>query len=120
MGNRTRVRVVKNKVAPPFKVAEFDIMYNEGISKVGDLLDIGVDMELIEKRGSFYSYDERRIAQGRENAKQYLKDNPEISDQIEMLIRSNEGLVDIETDEALHDEEALPQEGSEEGELVSE
>ena len=92
VGNRTRVRVVKNKVAPPFKVAEFDIMYNEGISKVGDLLDIGVEMELIQKRGSFYSYDERRIAQGRENAKQYLKDNPEIADQIEILIRSNEVL----------------------------
>jgi recombination protein RecA len=99
------VRVVKNKVAPPFKVAEFDIMYNEGISKVGDLLDIGVEMELIQKRGSFYSYDERRIAQGRENAKQYLKDNPEISDQIEMLIRSNEGLVDIESEGAFPEEE---------------
>jgi recombination protein RecA len=98
VGNRTRVRVVKNKVAAPFKVAEFDIMYNEGISKVGDLLDIGVEMELIEKRGSFYSYDERRIAQGRENAKQYLKDNPEIADQIELLIRANEGLVPGESE----------------------
>ncbi len=93
VGNRTRVRVVKNKVAAPFKVAEFDIMYNEGISKVGDLLDIGVEMELIEKRGSFYSYEERRIAQGRENAKQYLKDNVDIADKIEMLIRANEGLI---------------------------
>jgi recombination protein RecA len=88
MGNRTRVRVVKNKVAPPFRVAEFDIMYNEGISKVGDLLDIGVEMELIEKRGSFYSYDGRRISQGRENAKDYLRDNPEIADQIEAQIRA--------------------------------
>ena len=98
VGNRTRVRVVKNKVAAPFRVAEFDIMYNEGISKVGDLLDIGVSMELIEKRGSFYSYDERRIAQGRENAKQYLKDNSEIADQIEMLIRANEGLISLKPD----------------------
>ncbi len=98
VGNRTRVRVVKNKVAAPFKVAEFDIMYSEGISKVGDLLDIGVSMELIEKRGSFYSYEERRIAQGRENAKQYLKDNSEIADQIETLIRANEGLISLETD----------------------
>ena len=114
VGNRTRVRVVKNKVAPPFKVAEFDIMYNEGISKVGDLLDIGVDMELIQKRGSFYSYDERRIAQGRENAKQYLKDNPDISDQIEMLIRSNEGLI------GSVDGDTLPEEGIEEVELTSE
>ena len=96
VGNRTRVRVVKNKVAAPFKVAEFDIMYNEGISKVGDLLDIGVEMELIEKRGSFYSYEERRIAQGRENAKQYLKDNVEIADNIEMLIRANEGPIILE------------------------
>lgn len=88
MGNRTRVRVVKNKVAPPFKVAEFDIMYNEGISKVGDLLDIGVEMELIEKRGSFYSYDERRIAQGRENAKTFLRENEEIAIELETKIRA--------------------------------
>jgi recombination protein RecA len=96
VGNRTRVRVVKNKVAAPFKVAEFDIMYNEGISKVGDLLDIGVEMEFIEKRGSFYSYNDQRIAQGRENAKQYLKDNVDIADNIEMLIRANEGLINQE------------------------
>jgi recombination protein RecA len=87
VGNRTRVRVVKNKVAPPFKVAEFDIMYNEGISKVGDLLDVGVGMELIEKRGSFYSYNEQRIAQGRENAKNYLRENSEIAEEIENRIR---------------------------------
>jgi recombination protein RecA len=104
VGNRTRVRVVKNKVAPPFKVAEFDIMYNEGISKVGDLLDIGVEMELIEKRGSFYSYDERRIAQGRENAKLYLKDYPEIADQIEMQIRAG-GVSEVELEEVETEEE---------------
>jgi recombination protein RecA len=104
VGNRTRVRVVKNKVAPPFKVAEFDIMYNEGISKVGDLLDIGVEMELIEKRGSFYSYDERRIAQGRENAKLYLKDYPEIADQIEMQIRAG-GVSEVELEEIETEEE---------------
>jgi recombination protein RecA len=92
VGNRTRVRVVKNKVAPPFKVAEFDIMFNEGISKVGDLLDLGVEMELIEKRGSFYSYQDQRIAQGRENAKQYLRDNPEIAKQIEKDIRKEAGI----------------------------
>ncbi len=83
IGNRARVRVVKNKVAPPFRVAEFDIMYNEGISKVGDLLDIGVETGLIEKRGSFYTYGETRLGQGRENAKGYLKDNPELADAIE-------------------------------------
>ncbi len=88
MGSRTRVRVVKNKVAAPFKVAEFDIMYNEGISKVGDLLDIGVEMELIEKRGSFYSYNDQRIAQGRENAKQFLRDNKDIADELEIRIRA--------------------------------
>jgi len=93
VGNRTRVRVVKNKVAPPFKVAEFDIMYNEGISKVGDLLDLGVEMELIEKRGSFYSYQDQRISQGRENAKQYLRDNPEKADEIEYEIRKLAGLI---------------------------
>jgi recombination protein RecA len=101
VGNRTRVRVVKNKVAPPFKVAEFDIMYNEGISKVGDLLDLGVEMELIEKRGSFYSYQDQRISQGRENAKQYLRDNPERADEIEVEIRKLAGLIpDEEREEA--------------------
>jgi recombination protein RecA len=87
VGNRTRVRVVKNKVAPPFKVAEFDIMYSEGISKAGGVLDLGVEMGLIEKRGSFYTYGELRIGQGRENAKQYLKDNPDLAEEIELAIR---------------------------------
>jgi recombination protein RecA len=87
VGNRTRVRVVKNKVAPPFKVAEFDIMYNEGISKAGGVLDLGVEMGLIEKRGSFYTYGELRIGQGRENAKQHLKDNPDLAEEIELAIR---------------------------------
>jgi recombination protein RecA len=73
VGNRTRVRVVKNKVAPPFKVAEFDIMYNEGISKGGGILDLGVELELISKRGSYYTYGEERLGQGRENAKAYLR-----------------------------------------------
>ena len=88
VGNRTRVRVVKNKVAAPFRVAEFDIMYNEGISKVGDLLDIGVERDIIEKRGSFYSYNDQRIAQGRENAKAFLRDNQDIADELEMKIRT--------------------------------
>ncbi len=87
VGNRTRVRVVKNKVAPPFKVAEFDILYNEGISKDGDVLDLGVVMGLVEKRGSFYTYGEQRIGQGRENARGYLKDNPALADELEAQIR---------------------------------
>jgi len=87
VGSRTRVRVVKNKVAPPFKVAEFDIMYNEGISKVGDVLDLGVEMGVVEKRGSFYTYGEAKIGQGRENAKQYLRDNPDLTEEIELAIR---------------------------------
>ncbi len=88
VGNRTRVRVVKNKVAPPFKVAEFDILYNEGISKDGDVLDLGVVMGLVEKRGSFYTYGEQRIGQGRENARGYLKDNPALADELEARIRA--------------------------------
>jgi recombination protein RecA len=99
VGNRTRVRVVKNKVAPPFKVAEFDIMYNEGISKVGDLLDIGVEMELIEKRGSFYSYNEQKIAQGRENAKTFLRDNLDIAEELENKIRTASETDVVETEE---------------------
>ncbi|HEY43061.1 MAG TPA: DNA recombination/repair protein RecA, partial [Anaerolineae bacterium] len=85
------VRVVKNKVAPPFKVAEFDIMYNEGISKVGDILDLGVEMELIEKRGSYYSYGDLRIGQGRENAKDYLRQNPELVEELDAGIRAAAG-----------------------------
>jgi recombination protein RecA len=87
VGSRTRVRVVKNKVAPPFREAEFDIMYNEGISKEGDLIDIGTQMGLIAKRGAFFSFGETRIGQGRENAKQYLKEHPDLGAQIEQTIR---------------------------------
>jgi recombination protein RecA len=87
IGSRTRVRVVKNKVAPPFKAAEFDIMYNEGISKVGDLLDLGVELQIIDKRGSFYNYGEIRLGQGRENAKEHLRQTPELAEMIETTIR---------------------------------
>lgn len=87
IGNRTRVRVVKNKVAPPFQKAEFDIMYNEGISKVGDLLDLAVEAEIIAKRGSFYSYGETRLGQGRENSKEFLRQNPGMADELEAIVR---------------------------------
>lgn len=87
IGNRTRVRVVKNKVAPPFRTAEFDIMYNEGISKVGDLLDLATGLEIITKRGSFYSYGDLRLGQGRENSKDFLRQNPDLANEIELAIR---------------------------------
>lgn len=87
IGNQTRVKVVKNKVAPPFKLVEFDIIYGEGISRVGELIDIGIKAELVEKAGSWFSYDSNRIGQGRENAKQYLKDNPKIADELEKKIK---------------------------------
>ncbi|MBL7164089.1 MAG: recombinase RecA [Anaerolineales bacterium] len=87
IGNRTRVRVVKNKVAPPFQTVEFDIMYNEGISKIGDIVDLGTELEFISKRGSYYSYGDLRLAQGRENAKEFLRDNPDLLEEIEGLIR---------------------------------
>ena len=87
IGNRTRVRVVKNKVAAPFRTAEFDIMYNEGISKVGDLLDLATELEIITKRGSFYSYGDLRLGQGRENSKEFLRQNPDLADEIELAIR---------------------------------
>jgi recombination protein RecA len=95
-GNRTKVTVKKNKVAPPFKVAEFDIMYNEGISKVGDVLDIAVDAGIVEKRGSFYSYGETRLGQGRENSKQFLRDNPDIALEIENQVRQAKDLPILE------------------------
>jgi len=93
VGNQTRVKVVKNKVAPPFKQVEFDIMYGEGISKTGELIDLGVRVGIVEKSGSWFSYDSQRIGQGRENAKQFLKDNPEMARAIEKAIRENAGLL---------------------------
>src|SRR5882724_7956670 len=93
VGNQTRVKVVKNKVAPPFKQVEFDIMYGEGISKVGELVDLGDKAGVVEKSGSWYSYDGQRIGQGRENAKTFLKENPAIAAEIEKAIRQNAGIV---------------------------
>src|SRR5512139_2089518 len=87
IGNRTRVRVVKNKVAPPFRTAEFDIMYNEGISTSGDLLDLATELEIVTKRGSFYSYGDLRLGQGRENSKDYIKQNPKLAAEIEIAVR---------------------------------
>ena len=93
VGNQTRVKVVKNKVAAPFRQVEFDIMYGEGISKTGELIDLGVTAGLVEKSGAWYSYDSQRIGQGRENAKMFLKDNQSIADKLEFAIRQNAGLV---------------------------
>jgi len=93
VGNQTRVKVVKNKLAPPFKMVEFDIMYGEGISKMGEILDLGVTGGIIEKSGSWFSYNSERIGQGRENAKNFLKENPNKAAQIEALIRQNAGLI---------------------------
>jgi recombination protein RecA len=89
VGNRVKVRVTKNKVAPPFREAEFDIMFNEGISKVGDILDIGTNMDIITKRGAFFAYGDVKLGQGRENGKDFLRDHPEIANEIEAEIRSN-------------------------------
>jgi len=93
VGNQTRVKVVKNKMAPPFRVVEFDIMYGEGVSKVGELLDLGIQAGVVEKSGAWFSYDGTRIGQGRENAKTYLRNNPATADAIEAKIRGNAGLV---------------------------
>ena len=87
IGNRTRVKVVKNKVAPPFRTAEFDIMFNEGISKSGDVLDLATKFEVVQKRGAFFSYGDIRLGQGRENAKDFLRQNPDLMNEIEAVIR---------------------------------
>ena len=97
VGNHTRVKVVKNKVAPPFKLAEFDILYGTGISKEGELIDIGVDQNIVEKAGAWYSFSEDRIGQGRENAKAYLRENPEIAAMIERQVREKFGLVTLQS-----------------------
>ncbi len=121
VGNQTRVKVVKNKVAPPFKQVEFDIMYGEGISKTGELVDLGVKANIVEKSGSWYSHDSQRIGQGRENAKTYLKSNPQVAEAIERGIRANAGLIatrildgadgeeDISDGEMGEPEEAVPE-----------
>jgi recombination protein RecA len=110
VGNQTRVKVVKNKVAPPFKQVEFDIMYGEGISKTGELIDLGVKAGIVEKSGAWLSYDGNRIGQGRENAKQFLKENPKIADEIERAIRANAGLI---VDKMLVNPEAGEDDGEE-------
>ncbi len=96
VGNQTRVKVVKNKMAPPFRQIEFDIMYGEGISKLGELIDLGVKGDLVEKAGSWFSYDGERIGQGRENAKKYLSEHPEMAEKLEKQIRENSGLISDE------------------------
>ncbi len=118
VGNQTRVKVVKNKVAPPFKQVEFDIMYGEGISRTGEIVDLGVKAGIVEKSGAWFSFDGQRIGQGRENTKAFLKENPEIAAKIEQAIRQNAGLIvdrmlaqpeDQEAAEALEGpEEAAP------------
>ena len=91
IGNRTRAKIVKNKVAPPFREAEFDIMFGEGISKIGEILDLGVKLGVVQKSGAWFNYGEMRLGQGRDNAKQFLKDHPEVSDEIEKIVRANSG-----------------------------
>lgn len=88
-GNRTKVKVIKNKVAPPFKEAEFDVMYNEGISKLGEILDIGSELGVIKKSGAFFSYGDTKLGQGRENAKNFLKENADLANEIEEVIRNS-------------------------------
>ena len=102
IGNRVRARIVKNKVAAPFRVAEFDIMFNQGISKMGDLLDIGVNQGIIKKAGSFYSYGDTRLGQGRENSKSFLSEHPEIAGTIEALIRGDEDPGDLAADDVMN------------------
>jgi recombination protein RecA len=93
VGNQTRVKVVKNKMAPPFRQVEFDIMFGQGISKVGELIDLGVQGNLVEKSGAWFAYDGQRIGQGRENAKQFMKDNPQVAAKLENEIRTKAGVV---------------------------
>ncbi len=107
LGNQTRVKVIKNKVAPPFKQTEFDILYNEGISKLGELIDLGVEVGIVEKSGAWYSYGKDRIGQGRDNVRAFLKENPQMAEEIERIIREKKGLIpeeasgDVDADEDL-------------------
>lgn len=127
VGNQTRVKVVKNKMAPPFRQIEFDIMYGEGISKMGELLDLGVKGNLVEKSGSWFSYDGQRIGQGRENSKTFLRENPDLAGKLEKQIRANAGLIaddmlntpddkpaDVEVSEAANDKDTKPSKAQDE------
>ena len=107
IGNRTRVRVVKNKIAPPFKNAEFDIMFGKGISREGDILDIAADLDIVNKSGAWYAYNGEKIGQGRENAKEFLSQNPQIMETIEQQVRQHYKMEgeDTDTDEAASDED---------------
>jgi recombination protein RecA len=111
VGNQTRVKVVKNKLAPPFKQVEFDIMYGEGVSKMGEIIDLGVKAGIVEKSGSWFSHDSQRIGQGRENAKAFLRNNPDIANRIEVAIRQNSGLI---AEKILAGEEAAEDDDAEE------
>ena len=113
LGNRTKVKIVKNKVAPPFKQAEFDIMYGKGISKTGDVIDCAVEAKVIDKAGSWYSFDGNRIGQGRENVKKYMEDNPEIFEQVEQLLLDSLK----QKDEKKNDDEAADIPGIDDGEI---
>ncbi len=112
VGNQTRVKVVKNKMAPPFRQVEFDIMYGEGISKLGELIDLGVAANLVDKAGSWFSYDGQRVGQGRENVKKFLRENPEIAEKLEHEIRANAGLI---ADDMLGGSEAAANDAEDEG-----
>lgn len=111
VGNQTKVKVVKNKMAPPFRVVEFDIMYGEGVSKMGEIIDLGVQAGLIDKAGSWFSYDGEKMGQGRENVKQFLRDNPKVAEELEQKIRENAGLVanKMMTGEGAEEEDAKPE-----------
>ena len=99
VGNRTKIKVVKNKVAPPFRIAEVDIMYGQGISKEGELIDLGVENDIVDKSGAWYSYNGERMGQGKENVKTYLKENPQIKDEIDRKLREKLGIFDGDVEE---------------------
>jgi recombination protein RecA len=119
VGNQTRVKVVKNKVAPPFKQVEFDIMYGEGVSKMGELLDLGVTAGIVEKSGAWFSFESERLGQGRENSKLFLRENPAVAERIELLIRQNAGLIaeEMMTGPESTEEAKAAEEGGEEAAL---
>jgi len=110
VGNRTKIKIVKNKVAPPFRTAEVDIMYGEGISKEGETVDLGVELDIVQKSGSWYAYGDERLGQGRENAKQYLKENPAVLEDISNKIRSSYGIAASSYTIAAHEEDAMDEE----------